>query len=241
ILGTDAERSASFLYPGGLVGVHAESRSRSGIWQALKTREVYGTSGPRILLWFDLRNGPDGVAPMGSEVELSEAPRFEVRAVGDFVQQPGCPSWAREGLEPERMGRLCRDECYHPGDARHPIVAIEVVRIHPQPSAGKPARERIEDPWRRFDCAPDPQGCVVRFEDPDFPVAGRDALYYARALQEPTPAINGDPLSPERDADGRTLRTRPCLGPGTEDGCPALVQERAWSSPIFVDVPGRAR
>ena len=76
---------------------------------------------------------------------------------------------------------------------------------------------------------------MVRFEDPEWPSLDRDAVYYARALQEPTPAINGDPLSPERDADGRTLRTSPCLGPGTEDGCPAPVHERAWSSPIFID------
>jgi hypothetical protein len=230
-------RATSFLFPGGLAAVHAPSRDRRAIWDALHRREAYGTSGPRILLWFDLLNGPGGPAPMGSEVTMSRVPRFEVRAVGDFVQQPGCPAWAGEGLAPERLGRLCRDECYHPGDARHPIIAVEVVRIRPQRTADEAVAPLIEDPWRRFDCEPDPKGCIVRFRDPDFAADERDALYYARALQELTPAINGDPLEPVRDGDGRTLGTTPCLGPGSDDGCPAEVQERAWSSPIFVNAP----
>jgi hypothetical protein len=238
----DVERVASFMYPGGLVGVHAVDRSRVAIWDALVRRRVYGTSGPRILLWFDLVNAPGGRRPMGSEVVLGEAPRFEVRAVGARVQQAGCPPESVQGLSAARLERLCRGECHHPGDARHPIVAIEVVRIRPQVHPTEDVATLIEDPWRRFACPPDPGGCVVQFEDAEHLTSGRDAVYYVRALQEETLAVNGANVRTEFDAAGNAVRTSPCHGnhrTPAEDDCLAPVRERAWSSPLFVDQPRR--
>lgn len=236
----DVEREASFMYPGGLVAVHAERRDRGSIWDALMRREVYGTTGPRILLWFDLLNASEAGAekPMGSESAQRHDPEFEVRAVGSFIQKPGCPEESDTGLSRERLERLCRGECYHPGDQRHAIRAIEVVRIRPQLEAGEAIAPLIEDPWRRFECPESGAGCTVRFSDPDFAAAGRSAVYYVRALQESTPAINGANLRSEFDEQGRALRTRPCFGnyrSSSEDDCLAPVQERAWSSPIYVD------
>ena len=242
LLRRDTERVASFYYPGGLVAVHSEGRSREAIWQALERREVYGTSGPRILLWFDLLNAGDAPAPMGSELRFDGVPRFEVRAVGALEQRPGCPRESVDALSPERLESLCRGECYHPGDERLRIAAVEIVRIRPRLRAGERLDDLIEDPWRRVACGPDTRGCVVRFEDPEYPASGRDALYYARAIQEETPAVNGANLRTRFDAEGSAVSTDPCYGdyrtPFDED-CLAPVSERAWSSPIFLDQPRR--
>ncbi len=226
-------RTQAFLYPGALAAVHATTRARADIWDALNRREVYATSGPRILLWFDLLNAPGDVpAPMGSEVELASAPLFEARAIGSFDQRPGCPDWTRDGLGGERIATLCHDECHHPGDARRPIVAIEVIRITTRVRADEEVDRLIEDPWRRYECPPEPEGCVIRFSDETFLERRRDALYYVRALEEARPAILGDPLRPERDADGRVVSIEICP---TDDDCLDPLQQRAWSSPIFVD------
>jgi hypothetical protein len=220
----ETERQASYFLTGGLVAAHANGRSREAIWEALQRKEVYGTSGPRILLWFDLLNPPGtrGEAlPMGSQLEMSENPVFRVRAVGSFEQLPGCPDYATGALTPESLERLCKGECYHPSDDRRLITRIEVVRIRPQQSADEAVEHLVDDPWRVLPCEPDPAGCRVTFSDPDFSAKERDAVYYVRAIEEPSLAVDADPIS--------------CAAVPLQDDCLGEVEERAWSSPIFVD------
>lgn len=241
----EAERQASFFMTGGLAAVHSEGRSREAIWAALQRKEVYATSGDRILLWFHLLNAPTadgGVAavPMGGEVTMSTTPRFEVRAVGAHVQQPGCPEFSTEALDAARIEHLCKGECFHPSDERKPITRIEIVRIRPQTAPTEPVGGRIEDPWKVLPCEPSQAGCVVHFEDPDFTTAARDTVYYARAIEPPTPAVNAANLRCERDAAGNCTQVNLCSGDyrtAPDDDCLAPNEERAWSSPIYVDAP----
>jgi hypothetical protein len=234
----EMERQASFFMTGGLVAAHATGRDRESIWQALQRREVYGTSGPRILLWFDLLNPPGTRGqrlPMGSELAMSTNPIFQVRAVGSFEQLPGCPEESVGALGASQIERICKGECYNPSDRRRAITRIEVVRIHPQSRPGEPIAPLIDDPWRSFPCQRGPEGCAVTFEDPDFTRDGRDTLYYVRAIEESALAVNAAGLGCRRDAEGRCVEVTLCGSRGPEDDCLAEHEPRAWSSPIFVD------
>lgn len=235
----EMERQASFFLTGGLVATHAAGRDRNAIWEAFDRREVYGTSGDRILLWFDLLDDTGrSVVPMGGEVELFHTPRFRVTAVGALKQKPGCPEDAMQAIKPARLSHLCRNECYNPSDERKRITRIEVIRIRPQAHPDEAIEPLIEDPWRVFTCDPDPAGCSVEFDDPQFASSGRNTLYYVRAIQEPSPTVNADSLRCERDAEGNCLDVAPCYGDfrtDYQDDCLAESEERAWSSPIFID------
>ena len=118
------------------------------------------------------------------------------------------------------------------------IDRIEVVRIRPQRFPGEAVGPLIEDPWRVLECPGSEEGCTVRFKDPEFGEAGRDAVYYVRALQAPTPTVNGEQLRCEYNEKGQCVAVNPCrAGEPTsyDDDCLADAAERAWSSPIFID------
>jgi hypothetical protein len=237
------ERSASFFYTGGLVAVHAPGRDRDSIWGALQRKQIYGTSGERILLWFDLIDADGRKHPMGSELSQGSPPRFRVSAVGSFKQKPGCPVYAEQGLGEQRLQTLCRGECYNPGDERKLITRIEIVRIRPQMREGEPMQladgsSRIEDVWKTLPCEPSPQGCTAEFVDEEFAFGQRDTIYYARAIQEPGEYINAGNLRAEFDENGNVRSVKPCYSDNRtdyNDNCLAVEEARAWSSPIFVN------
>lgn len=233
------ERVNSFWYTGGLVAVHSEGRNREALWDGLDRREVYATSGPRILLWFDLVEGGSRL-PMGSETNLADNPTFQVRAMGALEQLPGCPDSSVTALGEERSARLCHNECYNPGAKRQALARLEVIRIRPQQSPDEALGDLIEDPWKVFPCSAEQELCEASFVDEEYAAAGRDTVYYVRAVQEATPAVNGAGLRCEFDDQGNCIKVNPCHGDyrsDMADDCLADVEERAWSSPIFVDYP----
>lgn len=281
---TEFERQGSFWTAGGLAAVHSEGRDRDAIFDAFKRKETYGTSGPRILLWFDMIDPvevpapevtpevtedaeaetvdaetagaeeaaaaaedtaapvlsdaePVVVASMGATVERSKSPTFRVKAVGAFKQKPGCPDSAEASMPQDRFDSLCRGECYNPTDTRHVIDRIEIIRIRPQIDGTEDVAELIDDAFITHQCEPDEAGCTFTFTDPEYETLGRDTLYYARAVQEKTPAINGANLRCEFDADGNCIKVNPCYADyrtDADDACTADVGHRAWSSPIYL-------
>ena len=237
-----AERGSSFFLTGGLIAAHSEARHRDAIWSSLERKEIYATSGDRILLWFDLLNaGQEGraTAPMGSEISLGKNPRFRVRAVGAFRQKAGCPDYATAALGAERLQRLCYGECYNPSDERKLITRIEVIRIRPQMTPEENISELIEDSWLTHHCSPNQEGCVFEFEDPEFLKGGRETVYYARAIEETSDAVNAALMRCEYNEDGQCTKANICsaspLFTAAGEDCLAPTEERAWSSPIFID------
>ena len=225
------ERGASFYSTGGLVAVHAEELERNKIFDSLYNRQAYATSGERILLWFDLMNSDSGQVPMGSEASISENPTFRVKAIGSLKQKEGCPDYVHTALSKEEISRLCLNECYNPSDERNKIEKIEVIKIIPSTEEAI-----VLDPWKTFQCEDKGEGCVVYFEDPEIML--EETAYYVRVLQEESLAVGGDPLRCERDEEGNCTKINICYASGEgfdpNDDCLAPINERAWSSPIFL-------
>ena len=236
----EGERQAAFLLTGGLAAVHAKGRSREAIWDALQRRETYATSGPKILLWFNAVDKAGAKTPMGGRVGGGQPPTFQVRALGSFKQKPGCPDFAKTGLDAARLERICGGECDNPSDEREAIIRIEVVKIRPQAKPDEDIATLIQDRFIVHQCEKSADGsCTFTFTDPSYATDKRDALYYVKAIQEARPTINADPLKCERDATGKCVKVNLCYGDyrSGADECTAPAEPRAWSSPIYVDFP----
>ena len=176
----------------------------------------------------DLRDH-EGKIPMGSEIIMSQNPRFTIRAAGSFKQKEGCSNESIDSLSDERLDYLCAGECYNPSNERNVIERIEVIKITPQIYSGEAISPLIQDPWLTLPCQETGE-CAVEFVDQNF---SRDSVYYVRVIQEATPAINGSPLS-QRD------EFKLCKGSfrtDLQDNCLSMTNERAWSSPIYINKP----
>ncbi len=143
--------------PGGLVAVWAEQNTRSSIFAALKRREVYATSGPRIRLRMDAAHAPLDCAaaapptavPMGATLAGGADVYLRVQAQADRV----------------------------------PLARIDIVRGY---SRGDEIHEQVVTVWSRNDATPRTMDVCVTWQDPGFEAA-HPAFWYARVVETPTP------------------------------------------------------
>lgn len=229
---------------GGLAVLWAEENSRDALFAAMRRREVYGTSGPRMVVRFFGGDFPENLCaredfveegyragvPMGGVLDrdsLRGRPRFAVQALRDpgTVDFPGAPLQRIQIVK----GWLGRD-----GETHERVYDV----------AGDPNNGASVDPET---CALEGNGfdslCTV-WTDPDFD-AGERAFYYARVLENPTCRWHSFVCN-----DLGVRCDRPDTVPEEFANCcsplfPRSLQERAWTSPIFYSPPrssdGRCR
>ena len=226
--------------PGGLVGVWAEANTRDAIFDALRRRETFGNSGPRIHVRFfagwdypaDLDTRRDmieeayaGGVPMGSDLpdpptgDAGDGPRFVVWSMKDpasanLQKVQIVKGWAETG-EPSAP--------YAPSGPQTAEQVYDVVcadGLEPDPGthrcADNGARVDLSDCSYSTDLGA--ADLSTTWTDPDFDPAQR-AFYYVRVLENPTC----------RWTTHRALARG--VAPPTSD--PPTVKERAWSSPIW--------
>ena len=225
-LGVGRPQPGAGRNPGGLVAVWAEENSRESLFEAMRRRETYGTSGTRLSVrlfggWkyeASLCDAPDLVAQgyaggvsMGGDLPTatSEAPRFVVSALRD----PGTA--ARPGTPLQRV-QIVKGWYDEDGNIHQQVVDV----------AGGPNDASVDTAT----CAPQGAGhdqlCGV-WQDPDFDPARR-AVYYARVVENPSCRQTGWTCTgPEEQ------RPAWCAMPGLE----RTTQERGWTSPIWYTPP----
>jgi hypothetical protein len=224
--------------PGGLAVLWAEENSRPALFSAMRRREAYATSGPRIVLRM--------FAGLDLDPGLCDAPDFVAQGYANGVPMGGELASASAGQAMRVAISALRDA----GTAEHPGVGLERLQIIKGWVADGEVRYRVVDvagtasetPFvDPLTCAPIEAGaaemCAI-FEDDDFD-PGQHAFYYARVLEGPScrwstwtcQAAEVDCTAPEKLPEELA---------GCCAGLPELVRERAWSSPVFY-MPGGAR
>lgn len=217
--------------PGGLAVLYAEENTREALFAAMKRKEAYATSGPRMQVRFfggsalseDLCNQADFVSqgyangvPMGGDISASQAPlRFAVSASKD----PGLSD--RPGTDLQRV-QIIKGWVDETGKSQQRIYDVAG-------DANNGASVDLQT------CQTKGQGatalCSV-WEDPDFN-ADQRAFYYARVLENPTCRWSTRICNAQKidcsNPDSLSDEARDCCRPEM----PKTIQERAWTSPIW--------
>jgi Protein of unknown function (DUF3604) len=224
-----------WVSPAGLSAVWAEENTRPAIFAGMKRKETYATSGVRIKLRFfgswnyaqGLVNGGDWVkaayaagVPMGGDLPAAKAkaPTFAVWATkdpdsGNLDRVQIVKGWSKHGQSFEQIY-----DVVWAGDRKRDAATGKVPPIG---STVDPTRATYTNTIGAVELK-------TVWTDPDFDPS-LDAFYYARVLEIPTPRWS--------TIQAVKLGRVPPSGPGYT----AVVQERAWSTPIWYTPSASAR
>ncbi len=209
----------------GYAGVWAESNTRESLWDAMKRKEVYGTTGPRIQLRFfggwDFKESDIKAAdyvnigyqkgvPMGSDLLKStkhKIPTFMIVAAKDseganLDRIQIIKGWTIEGKTFEKIYNVAWSGDREIEDNGKLPTIGNTVEVNTATYENSIGAEELSTLWR----------------DPDFD-ASTNAFYYIRVLEIPTPRWT------TYDAARYDIEL--------PSDVPLTVQERAYSSPIW--------
>ncbi|GAB5450357.1 MAG: DUF3604 domain-containing protein [Halioglobus sp.] len=222
--GNIAKGSPVRYNPGGVAGLYAEENSRAALFEAMRSRETFGTSGPRI--------SPRFFAGWSLAEDICEHKDYPASAYDSAVPMggdlpPGPQGWR---VSPVFVTSANRD----PREGGNLLQRIQIIKgwIDEQGRTQQAVYDVAGDP--NNGASVDPASCAVSgpgfaqlcasWRDPDFNPAV-PAVYYARVLENPSCRWSAhDCLSlPESE------RPASCSDPEL----PWQIQERAWTSPIW--------
>ncbi len=219
---------------GGLAGVWAEANTREAIYDALRRKETYATSGTRLSVRFFggwdyadglpaeadwIRTAYAGGVPMGGDLPprpaAGGAPRFVLRALKD---PDGANLDRVQIVKVWRDGDDYRDQVYD--------VALSDGRVADPATGAVPAVGNTVDLANAtYANTIGATQLAAVWEDPAFD-PGVAAVYYLRAIEIPTPRWS--------------LFVALKFGWPHPSDRPLTLQERAWSSAIWY-VPAEAQ
>ena len=225
--------SGTIVGSAGTTAVWAEENTREAIFDAMRRKETYGTSGTLIRLrFFGGWDFPENMVEDPKFVET--AYKSGVPMGGDLPEKPAgakAPTFAVFALKDPKSGNLDRIQIikgYLDDRMGSSIERIYDVALSDGRKAGADGKVPrvgnnvdIKNATYTNDIG-DAQLNAV-WTDPDFDPSKR-AVYYVRVLEIPTP----------RWSTYDAAR----LGIAPPDSVPPTIQERAWSSPIWYTPKG---
>ena len=218
--GQDIELLASSQYAAaGLAGVWAESNTREDIFNAMETKESFATSGPRIRVRFFAGDYDSAITSSGNMVEQAYA--GGVPMGGKTSSGETSPDFIVWAMRDALSSPLQRAQIVKVTAGTEKIYDVACA----DGSVPNPETRRCADNGASVDlstCETSGAGAAelkTVWQDPDWQ-AGQAASYYVRVLENPKC----------RWSTWDAMRNETPPNPSMN----ATVQDRAWSSPIWV-------